>query len=171
MAGEPVITIVGNLTADPDLRFTAAGHAVANLTVASTPRTFDRQSNDWKDGETLFVRGSVWREMSENVAESLTKGMRVVVQGRLRAKSFETRDGDQRTNWEMDIDEIGPSMRYATAKVTKTPPKNQGGFSTGPQSAEQGSWGGQSQGQADPWAGSQTSAGDWGTPQNEDPPF
>ncbi|MGO1183186.1 MAG: single-stranded DNA-binding protein [Micrococcaceae bacterium] len=197
MAGEPVITLVGNLTADPELRFTASGQAVANFTVASTPRTFDRQSNEWKDGETLFVRASVWREAAENVAESLTKGMRVVVQGRLRARSFETRDGEQRTNWELDVDEVGPSLRYATAKVTRTPRSGGGGFGGnqggnagggfggndgggwggGNQSGGNGGWGGGNQqggnsggGQADPWGGA-PSAGSWDTPRNDEPPF
>ncbi|HLT83257.1 MAG TPA: single-stranded DNA-binding protein, partial [Phototrophicaceae bacterium] len=119
MAGETVITVVGNLTADPELRFTPSGAAVASFTVASTPRTFDRQSNEWKDGETLFMRCSVWREAAENVAESLTKGMRVLVQGRLVQRSFETREGEKRTVVEMQVDEVGPSLRYATAKVSK----------------------------------------------------
>ena len=120
MAGETVITVVGNLTADPELRFTPSGAAVASFTVASTPRTFDRQSNEWKDGETLFMRCSVWREAAENVAESLSKGMRVLVQGRLVQRSFETREGEKRTVVEMQVDEVGPSLRYATAKVTRT---------------------------------------------------
>ncbi len=119
MAGETVITVVGNLTADPELRFTPAGAAVANFTVASTPRNFDRQANEWKDGETLFLRCSIWREAAENVAESLTKGMRVIVQGRLVQRSFETREGERRTVVELQVDEIGPSMRYATAQVTR----------------------------------------------------
>ena len=119
MAGETVITVVGNLTADPELRFTPNGAAVANFTVASTPRTFDRQTNEWKDGEALFLRCSVWREAAENVAESLTKGMRVIVQGRLRARSYDDRDGNRRTSWELDVDEVGPALRFATAKVTR----------------------------------------------------
>ncbi|MBN3585330.1 single-stranded DNA-binding protein, partial [Algoriphagus aestuarii] len=117
---ETVITVVGNLTADPELRFTPSGAAVASFTVASTPRTFDRQANEWKDGETLFLRCSVWREAAENVAESLAKGMRVIVQGRLVQRSFETREGEKRTVVEMQVDEVGPSLRYATAKVTRT---------------------------------------------------
>ena len=116
MAGETVITVVGNLTADPELRFTPNGAAVANFTVASTPRTFDRQTNEWKDGEALFLRCSVWREAAENVAESLTKGMRVIVQGRLRARSYDDRDGNRRTSWELDVDEVGPALRFATAR-------------------------------------------------------
>src|SRR5919197_996834 len=120
MAGETVITVVGNLTADPELRFTPSGAAVASFTVASTPRTFDRQTNEWKDGDALFLRCSIWRQAAENVAESLQRGMRVVVQGRLRQRSFETKEGEKRTVVECEVDEIGPSLRYATAKVTKT---------------------------------------------------
>lgn len=119
MAGDTVITVIGNLTADPELRFTPSGAAVANFTVASTPRAFDRQSNEWKDQETLFMRCSVWREAAENVAESLTKGTRVIVQGRLKARSYETKEGERRTSTELEVDEIGPSMRYATAKVNR----------------------------------------------------
>ena len=119
MANETITTIVGNLTADPELRFTPAGHAVANFTVASTPRTFDRQSGEWRDGDALFMRCTIWRDAAEHVAECLTRGDRVVVQGRLRQRSFETRDGDKRTVVELDVDEIGPSLRYATVKVTK----------------------------------------------------
>ena len=119
MSNETTTTIVGNLTADPELRFTPAGHAVANFTVASTPRTFDRQSGEWRDGDALFLRCTIWRDPAEHVAESLTRGDRVVVQGRLRQRSFETRDGDKRTVVELDVDDIGPSLRYATVKVTK----------------------------------------------------
>ena len=135
MAGETVITVVGNLTADPELRFTPNGAAVANFTVASTPRTFDRQTNEWKDGEALFLRCSVWREAAENVAESLTKGMRVIVQGRLRARSYDDRDGNRRTSWELDVDEVGPALRFATAKVTRAQRGGGGGggrFASGP---------------------------------------
>lgn len=120
MAGETVITVVGNLTADPELRFTQSGQAVANFTIASTPRTFDRQTNEWKDGDALFLRASVWREFAEHVASSLTKGMRVVATGRLRQRNYETREGEKRTAFELEIDEIGPSLRYATAQVTRT---------------------------------------------------
>lgn len=120
MAGETVITVVGNLTGDPELRFTPSGAAVANFTVASTPRTLDRATNEWKDGEALFLRCSIWRQAAENVAESLTRGARVVVTGRLRQRSFETKEGEKRTVIELDVDEIGPSLRYATAKVNKT---------------------------------------------------
>ncbi|UTT45652.1 single-stranded DNA-binding protein [Micrococcus luteus] len=137
MAGETVITVVGNLTADPELRFTPNGAAVANFTVASTPRTFDRQTNEWKDGEALFLRCSVWREAAENVAESLTKGMRVIVQGRLKARSYDDRDGNRRTSWELDVDEVGPALRFATAKVTRAQRGGGGGggFGGGQQGA------------------------------------
>ncbi|KRE39106.1 single-stranded DNA-binding protein [Janibacter sp. Soil728] len=156
MAGETPITVIGNLTADPELRFTPSGAAVANFTVASTPRTFDRQTNEWKDAETLFMRCSVWREAAENVAESLTRGTRVVVTGRLISRSWEDKEtGQKRSVMEMQVDEVGPSMRYATAKVTKT---QRGG---GAQGGGGGSWGGGQQGgsgggfggqQDDPWA-------------------
>ena len=108
MAGETTITVVGNLTADPELRFTASGHAVASFTVASTPRTFDRQANEWKDGDSLYLTCNVWRQYAENVAESLTKGMRVIVQGRLKQRSYETREGEKRTVFEVEVDEVGP---------------------------------------------------------------
>ena len=120
MADETVITIIGNLTNDPELRFTPSGAAVANFTVASTPRTFERQSNEWKDGETLFMRCSVWRDAAENVAESLVRGTRVIVSGRLRSRSYETKEGEKRTVVELEVDEVGPSLRYATTKVNKT---------------------------------------------------
>ncbi|MBW0137602.1 single-stranded DNA-binding protein [Pseudonocardia abyssalis] len=119
MAGETVITVVGNLTADPELRFTPSGAAVANFTVAATPRTFDRASGEWKDGDALFMRCNVWRQAAENVAETLTRGMRVMVSGRLRQRSFETREGEKRTVVELEVDEVGPSLKYATAKVNK----------------------------------------------------
>jgi len=125
MANEPITTVVGNLTADDDLRFTPSGAAVANFTLASTPRTFDRQSAEWKDGDALFLRCTIWRVAAERVAESLTRGDRVVVQGWLRHRSYETRDGDKRTVIELEVDEIGPSLRYATVKVTKA--SRQGG--------------------------------------------
>ena len=120
MAGETTITVVGNLTDDPDLRFTPSGAAVANFTVASTPRFFDKQTNEWKDGDALFLRCSIWRQAAENVAESLHRGTRVIVSGRLRQRSYETREGEKRTVFELDVDEIGPSLKYATAKTTKT---------------------------------------------------
>ena len=119
MAGETVITVVGNLTNDPELRFTPSGAAVASFTVASTPRTLDKATNEWKDGDALFLRCSIWRQAAENVAESLQRGMRVVVQGRLKQRSFETKEGEKRTVVELDVDEVGPSLKYATAKVTK----------------------------------------------------
>ena len=119
MAGETVITVVGNLTSDPELRFTPNGAAVASFTVASTPRTLDRATNEWKDGEALFLRCSIWRQAAEHVAESLTKGARVIIQGRLKQRTFETREGEKRTVIELDVDEIGPSLRYATAKVVR----------------------------------------------------
>lgn len=120
MAGETVITIIGNLTADPELRFTPNGQAVANFTLAATPRTFNKQSNEWVDGETLFLRSSVWREAAENVAETLTKGMRVIAQGRMKSRSYETKEGEKRTVIELEVDEIGPSLKYAKAAVTRT---------------------------------------------------
>jgi single-strand DNA-binding protein len=127
VAGDTVITVIGNLTADPELRFTPSGAAVANITVASTPRTFDRQTNEWKDGEALFLRCNIWREAAENVAESLTRGARVIVTGRLKQRSFETREGEKRTVFEVEVDEIGPSLRYATAKVNKASRSGGGG--------------------------------------------
>ena len=127
MAGETPITLVGNLTADPELRFTPSGAAVASFTVASTPRQFDRQTNEWRDGEAMFLNCSVWRQAAENVAESLTKGMRVVVSGRLKARSYETREGEKRTVFEVEVEEVGPSLKYATAKVTRTPGGGNGG--------------------------------------------
>lgn len=130
MAGETLITVIGNLTADPELRFTPSGAAVANFTVASTPRAFDRQSNEWEDAETLFLRCSVWRDAAENAAESLSKGTRVIVQGYLKARISQDREGNQRTSWELDVQELGPSMRYATAKVQRNA-RGQGNASQG----------------------------------------
>jgi len=161
MAGDTVITVVGNLTGDPELRFTPSGAAVANFTVASTPRSFDKQSNEWKDSDTLFMRCSVWREAAENVAESLTKGMRVIVQGRLVQRSYETREGEKRTVVELQVDEVGPSLRYASAKVTRAQRSGGGGggFSGGGASGGGASGGGASGGASggggfdnDPWA-------------------
>ncbi|MEC3978374.1 single-stranded DNA-binding protein [Amycolatopsis sp. H20-H5] len=119
MAGDTVITVIGNLTSDPELRFTPSGAAVANFTVASTPRALDKASGEWKDGEALFLRCSIWRQYAENVAESLTRGTRVILQGRLRQRSYETKEGEKRTVVELEVEEIGPALRYATAKVTK----------------------------------------------------
>lgn len=128
---ETIVTVVGNLTADPELRFTQSGAAVASFTVASTPRTFDRQSGEWKDGEALFLRCNVWRQVAENVAESLARGSRVLVSGRLKQRSFETKEGERRTVVELEVDEIGPSLRYATAKVNKVSRGDGGGFGGG----------------------------------------
>ena len=148
MAGETVITVVGNLVDDPELRFTPSGAAVANFRIASTPRTFDRQTNEWKDGEALFLSCSVWRQAAENVAESLQRGMRVVVQGRLKARTFETREGEKRTVFEIEVEEVGPSLKYATAKVTKVSRSSGGGG----YAASSGGGGGGSAGGDDPWA-------------------
>ena len=148
MAGDTIITIIGNLTADPELRFTPSGAAVASFTVASTPRTFDRQAGEWKDGETLFMRCSIWRDAAENVAESLTKGTRVIVQGRLTQRSYTTREGENRTVVEMQVDEIGPSLRYAKAQVTRQPRGGgQGGFGGGQGGPQGGGFGGNQGGQ------------------------
>jgi single-strand DNA-binding protein len=151
MAGETVITIVGNLVDDPELRFTPSGAAVANFRIASTPRTFDRQSNEWKDGEALFLNCSVWRQAAENAAESLTRGMRVIGSGRLKARSYETREGEKRTVFEIDVDEVGPSLKYATAKVTKT--SRSGGQGGGYGGGGQGGYGGGGQGGGNSWGG------------------
>ena len=165
MAGETLITIVGNITNDPELRFTPSGAAVANFTVASTPRTFDRQANEWKDGETLFLRCSIWREAAENVAESLQRGMRVIVTGRLKSRSFETKEGERRTVIELDVDEVGPSLRYATAKVTKA--SRGGGFGAAASAATAaGTSGGYAGGGDDPWATPAPSGG-----YSDEPPF
>ncbi|MGH3762166.1 single-stranded DNA-binding protein [Actinophytocola sp.] len=161
MAGDTVITVIGNLTADPELRFTQSGAAVANFTVASTPRMFDRQSGEWKDGEALFLRCSIWRQSAENVAESLTRGARVIVSGRLKQRSFETREGEKRTVVELEVDEIGPSLRYATAKVNKVS-RGSGGGGFG------GSGGGAPA--DDPW-GSAPPAGSSGGGFSDEPPF
>ncbi len=177
MAGETVITVVGNLTSDPELRYTQNGLAVANFTIASTPRSFDRASNDWKDGEALFLRASVWREFAEHVAGSLTKGSRVVATGRLKQRSYETKEGEKRTSIELEIDEIGPSLRYATAQVTRTSSSREGGSGGG--QGGFGAGGGGSRGQVadEPWAASAPSdaaSGDvWNTPgsYNDETPF
>ncbi|MDO5618960.1 single-stranded DNA-binding protein [Kocuria sp.] len=208
MAGDTVITVIGNLTADPELRFTPSGAAVANFTIASTPRQFDRQSNEWKDGETLFLRCSVWREAAENVAESLTKGTRVICQGRLRSRSFDTKEGERRTVMELEVEEVGPSLRFASAKINRNSRGGGGGnFGGGNQGGgnydsgfggNQGNQGGNQQGgynqsggnqggfggnqggrgrqQAaasgnDPWGQSSGGNYDWGTGQDDEPPF
>ncbi len=161
MAGDTVITLVGNITGDPELRFTPSGAAVANFTVASTPRAFDRQSNEWRDGETLFMRCSVWRDAAENVAESLQRGARVIVTGRLKSRSYETKEGEKRTVIEMDVDEVGPSLRYASAKVTKTQRSGGPGGGFGGQQGGQGQ-GGYAAQDTDPWATGQGGAGQGG---------
>jgi single-strand DNA-binding protein len=189
MAGETVITVVGNLTDDPELRFTPSGAAVASFTVASTPRMFDKNSNEWKDGDALFLRCSIWRQAAENVAESLTKGMRVVVQGRLRQRSYETREGEKRTVVELEVEEVGPSLKYATAKVTKANRGPGGGGFGGPGGGSSGGWGGNSgpggnsgggqqqpsgggAPQDDPWAtGGGSGGGGWGGGYSDEPPF
>ncbi|WP_072690266.1 single-stranded DNA-binding protein [Rhodococcus marinonascens] len=173
MAGDTVITVIGNLTADPELRFTPAGAAVANFTVASTPRTFDRQTNEWKDGEALFLRCNIWREAAENVAESLTRGSRVIASGRLKQRSYETREGEKRTVVELEVDEIGPSLKYATAKVNKA---SRGGGGGGGFGSSGGLGGGRPQstsGGDDPWGSApqaQDSFGGSGGGSDE-PPF
>jgi single-strand DNA-binding protein len=195
MAGDTLLTLIGNLTADPELRFTPSGAAVANFTVASTPRAFDRQSNEWKDGETLFMRCSVWRDAAENVAESLQRGSRVIVTGRLKSRSYDTKEGEKRTVMELEVDELGPSLRYATAKVNKTQRGgggggggfgggggggnsggysggggggNSGGYSGGGGGGNSGGGGGNSGPADDPWATGPS--GGFGGSQ-EEPPF
>jgi single-strand DNA-binding protein len=172
MAGETVITVIGNLTGDPELRFTPSGAAVANFTVASTPRTFDRQSNEFKDGDTLFMRCSIWREAAENVAESLTKGTRVIVTGRLVQRSYETREGEKRTVVELQVDEVGPSLRYASAKVTRTQRGGGGGgggFGGGGGGGGGFSGGGSSSQGDDPWATPAQGGSSGG--YSDEPPF
>jgi single-strand DNA-binding protein len=201
MAGETTITVIGNLVDDPELRFTPSGAPVANFRIASTPRTFDRQSNEWKDGDTLFLSCAVWRQAAENVAESLQRGMRVIVQGRLKSRQYETREGEKRTVFEIDVEEVGPSLRSASAKVTKTTRSGGGGGYSGggggggysggggqqsapaddpwaspaPSQGGGGGWGGQSQGQ--PQGGGQSAPPNdpWATPGvsggNDEPPF
>ncbi|MFB7946751.1 single-stranded DNA-binding protein [Kitasatospora phosalacinea] len=201
MAGETVITLVGNLVDDPELRFTPSGAAVAKFRIASTPRTFDRQTNEWKDGESLFLTCNVWRQPAENVAESLQRGMRVIVQGRLRQRSYETKEGEKRTVFEVEVDEVGPSLRSATAKVTRANRTGgpgggggggfgggqQGGGGYGGGNQGGGGWGGNSGGgnqgpSDDPWASSAPSSnqggGGWGGNSggggggySEEPPF
>jgi len=169
MAGDTVITVIGNLTADPELRFTQSGAAVANFTVASTPRTFDRERNEWKDGEALFLRCNIWRQSAENVAESLTRGARVIVSGRLKQRSFETREGEKRTVVELEVDEIGPSLRYATAKVNKVS-RGSGGGGFGGGSGGSGGGGAPAD---DPWGSAPPagSGGGGGGGYSDEPPF
>ena len=167
MANDTIITVIGNLTADPELRFTQSGVAVANFTIASTPRTFDKQRNEWVDGEALFLRCSIWRDAAENVAESLEKGSRVIAQGRLKQRSFTDREGNNRTSIELDVDEIGPSLRYATAKPQKVDRRPNGGggggYSPSVGNGAQGGYGGQQGGQAPRDA--------YGQQGYDDPPF
>jgi len=166
-AGDTNITLIGNLTDDPELRFTPSGYAVANFTVASTPRNYDRTTNTWTDGDTLYLRCSIWREAAESVAESLTKGTRVMVTGRLKQRSYETKEGEKRTVFEVEVDEIGPSLRYATAKVTRT--QRQGGAPAGggfsPPAGDSIN--------DDPWAAASSTptGGGWATTTNDEPPF
>ena len=184
MAGETIITVVGNLVDDPELRFTPSGAAVANFRIASTPRTFDRQTNDWKDGDSLFLSCAVWRQAAENVAESLQKGMRVVVTGRLKSRQYETREGEKRTAMEIEVEEVGPSLKYATAKVTRAS-RSGGGGGGGYGGGQPSGGGGGSQGGDDPWAtpaprpaagspaGGAPASDPWGAPGvgSEEPPF
>ena len=167
MAGDTQITVVGNLTSDPEMRFTQSGAAVANFTVASTPRSYNKQTQQWEDGEALFLRCSVWRQLAENVAESLSKGMRVIVQGNLKQRSYQTKEGEKRTSYELDVQEVGPSLAWATAQVQRNE-RSQGGQRQGfgGQQQSQGGFGG-GQKQEDPWA--QSPAGFGGGEEN--PPF
>lgn len=177
--GDINITVVGNLTADPELRFTPSGQAVANFTVASTTRLLDKNTNEWKDGDTVFLRCSVWRQYAENVAESLFKGMRVIVTGRLKVRQYETRDGGKGTSVECDVDEVGPALKNATAKVNRTSRAGDGGgFGGGANYGQSGSYGGAAQGGSqggggfsqrndDPWG----SQGGFGTAAEDAPPF
>ena len=168
MAGDTQITVVGNLTSDPEMRFTQSGAAVANFTVASTPRSYNKQTQQWEDGEALFLRCSVWRQLAENVAESLSKGMRVIVQGNLKQRSYQTKEGEKRTSYELDVQEVGPSLAWATAQVNRNESKQGGGQRQGfgGQQQSQGGFGG-GQKQEDPWA--QSPAGFGGG--EETPPF
>jgi len=169
MAGETPITVIGNLTNDPELRFTPSGSAVANFTIASTPRTFDRQSNEWKDGETLFLRSSIWKEAAENVAETLTKGMRVIASGRLKSRTYETKEGEKRTVMELEIDEIGPSLKNATAKVERKQAGggNAGAFDPVQHNRDRPQQHPTAQPQNDPWANQPG----WGTDNTTEAPF
>jgi single-strand DNA-binding protein len=170
MAGDTVITVIGNLTSDPELRFTPSGAAVANFTVASTPRTLDKASGEWKDGEALFLRCNIWRQAAENVAESLTRGARVVVQGRLKQRSFETKEGEKRTVVELEVEEIGPSLKYATAKVNKVSRGGGGGGGGFGGGSGPSGGGGSSAPSDDPWGSAPASSGG-GSGFAEEPPF
>ncbi|MFF1284366.1 single-stranded DNA-binding protein [Streptomyces sp. NPDC058299] len=169
MAGETVITVIGNLVDDPELRFTPSGAAVAKFRIASTPRTLDRQTNEWKDGESLFLTCSVWRQAAENVAESLQRGMRVIVQGRLKQRSYEDREGVKRTVYELDVEEVGPSLLRATAKVEKVRRSNEGyGNGGGQQQSAGGGWNGGAQQQKSGgggWSSGQDGTGGWSSGQ------
>jgi len=171
MAGETTITVIGNLTDDPELRFTPSGAAVAKFRIASTPRTLDRASGEWKDGEALFLACSVWRQAAENVAESLQRGSRVIVSGRLRQRSYETKEGEKRTVYELEVDEIGPSLRYATAKVQKMSRSSGGGGGFGASGGGQGGGGGGGFANDDPWATAAPAPGGGGGNFDEEPPF
>jgi single-strand DNA-binding protein len=166
VAGETIVCVVGNLTADPELRYTQNGLAVANFTVASTPRTFDRQTNEWKDGDALFLRCSVWREFAEHVAGSLTKGARVIVQGRLKMRAYETKEGEKRTSTELEVEEIGPSLRYATAAVTRAAPAGSTPGAARPQQQPQNDvWADRPP--REPWDNMAADPGQW----NDETPF
>jgi single-strand DNA-binding protein len=170
-AGDTAITIAGNLVNDPELRYTPTGQAVATFRVASTPRYMDRQTNEWKDGESLFLSCNVWRQAAENVAESLQRGMRVIVQGRLKQRSYETKEGEKRTVYEIEVDEVGPSLRNASAKVTKTQRSGGGGGFSGGGGGNQGGYGGGQGGRPqadDPWATDSRGGGDG---FSDEPPF
>jgi single-strand DNA-binding protein len=167
MAGETTLTVIGNLTSDPELRFTPSGSAVTNFTIASTPRTFDRSSNEWKDGESLFLRCSIWREAAENVAESLSKGTRVIASGALKQRSYETKEGEKRTVIEFEVDEIGPSLKYANAKVNRTQRGN-GPAASGGNAPAAGNWG---DNQATTGNNSPGNSGGWGNGPDSEPPF
>jgi single-strand DNA-binding protein len=165
--GDIVITVVGNLTGDPELRFTASGQAVATFTVASSVRVLDKQTNEWKDGDTVFMRCNVWRQYAENVAESLTKGTRVIATGRLKQRSYETREGEKRTVMELEVDDVGPALKFTVAKPNKVTMPDRGG--------SQG-WTGQSGGRNDdPWSGggqpTRSGGNNWGGPSDDEPPF
>jgi single-strand DNA-binding protein len=170
VAGETVITVIGNLTNDPELRFTPSGAAVASFTVASTPRMLDKATNEWKDGDALFLRCSIWRQAAENVAESLQRGARVVVTGRLKQRSFETKEGEKRTVVELDVDEVGPSLKYATAKITKASRGSGGGGGGYGNGSPQGASSGASATSDDPWASAPAGAGGGGG-WSDEPPF
>ena len=176
MAGETIITVVGNMVDDPELRFTPSGAPVANFRIASTPRTYNRQTNEWEDGEALFLPCSIWRQAAENVSESLAKGMRVIVQGRLKQRSYEDREGQKRTIMELEVEEVAPSLKYATAKVARNP-RGEGGRQNFDNARQQQGGYGQQQGSNDPWGQQAPQGGNqhdpWGAPGvgGDEPPF